>query len=172
MSSILEPFNLFSEKVFLETKREKRDAGKVSCSNFEGFLSLLSGLAEAIIVKEVTALLWAPLTIQLKTCPPYKRISWKKKEEGPYTPFSNAEVNFTETCHLQIPHRDFANSLNVSKDCRELHFSHVEKEDAGRYTAHIVSQNKNVVEESFDVSVSSKYPSHVREFLASFLCPG
>lgn len=80
MSSGLEPFCSFSEKVFLESEGRKWDAGKVSRDPtlMSSSLSLLSALSGASGIEELTGILGASITFQVKTPPPYEKISGVK----------------------------------------------------------------------------------------------
>lgn len=106
---------------------------------------------------------------QVKTSTPFIMISWTKIVGSRSRNIS--VVTFGEPCGLLVPLQDFQKRVNISKDCRGFHLSQLEKEDAGRYTAVIISHNKTLVDESFELNVYSKYPSHVRKFLAHLLSP-
>lgn len=110
------------------------------------------------------------VTFQVKTTGPYKTISWNTilGTES----INIALVTFEESCNLLVLPPAFEKRLNVSKDCRELLLSHVEKKDAGQYRAQIILKDGNILVESFDLRVFSKYPSHGIKFMASLLCPG
>uniref|UniRef100_A0A8C7E7M0 Uncharacterized protein n=1 Tax=Naja naja TaxID=35670 RepID=A0A8C7E7M0_NAJNA len=134
--------------------------------NFEGFLFLLSGLA-GTSGAELNGILGESVTFQVKTSPPFEAISWNKIVNA--NSRNIALVRF-EPCSIVFLHPEFQRRVNISRDCRELHLSHLKKEDAGRYTAGIVLQTSKSVDESFDLRLFSKYPSH--KFLESLLCPG
>ncbi|KAG8146572.1 hypothetical protein E2320_013717, partial [Naja naja] len=116
---------------------------------------------------ELNGILGESVTFQVKTSPPFEAISWNKIVNA--NSRNIALVRF-EPCSIVFLHPEFQRRVNISRDCRELHLSHLKKEDAGRYTAGIVLQTSKSVDESFDLRLFSKYPSH--KFLESLLCPG
>ncbi|KAG8146566.1 hypothetical protein E2320_013709 [Naja naja] len=154
MSSGLEPFCSFSTKVFLEPEGQKWDARKVSCDPTH-----LSGLSGASGIEELAGILGASITFRLETSPPYENVTWSKMDGN--KSINIVKVTFAEPCGHQVSLPAFLNRVNISKDCRELHLSHLKQEDAGRYSAQIVLPKKAELVESFDLQVSSKYPSHV-----------
>ncbi|XP_039224601.1 uncharacterized protein LOC120319614 isoform X1 [Crotalus tigris] len=106
---------------------------------------------------------WSTI-FKVKTNLSFVSISWSKivgsKSEN------IALVTFGEPCGLLVPLPAFEKRVNISKDCRTLYLDQIEKEDAGRYTAEIISQNNTVVKESFDLSV---YRVTEREYLNGIL---
>lgn len=109
------------------------------------------------------------VTFQVKTSPPFKSIWWTKVVGS--KPETIAMVTFGEPCGLEVPGRAYVKRVTISEDCRELHLSHLRKEDAGRFTAEIFTPDAERVDESFELQIFRKYPSHGHKFLASLLCP-
>lgn len=120
-------------------------------------LCLLFDLAGASGAEKLKGRLGWFTIFKVKTNLSFVSISWSKivgsKSEN------IALVTFGEPCGLLVPLPAFEKRVNISKDCRKLYLDQLEKEDAGRYTAEIISQSNTVVNESFDLSVYSKYPS-------------
>lgn len=106
----------------------------------------------------------------MKTNLSFDSISWSKivgsKSEN------IAVVTFGEPCGLLVPLPAYEKRVNVSKDCRALYLDQLQKGDASRYTAEITSQNNTVVNESFDLTVSSKYPNGQANVASHTGCQG
>ncbi|XP_058016748.1 SLAM family member 5-like [Ahaetulla prasina] len=91
------------------------------------------------------------VTFQVKTSPPYEMILWTKTVG--IMSINIGKGILVEQCYFLFLEVAFQNRVNISKDCRELHLSQLRKDDAGRYTAQIVLQNKTVVNEFFGLQV-------------------
>uniref|UniRef100_A0A670ZHH9 Immunoglobulin V-set domain-containing protein n=1 Tax=Pseudonaja textilis TaxID=8673 RepID=A0A670ZHH9_PSETE len=102
----------------------------------------------------MNGILGQSVTFRVKFSPPFDSISWTK----------------VDPCGLLVPDPAYRKRVNVSKDCRELHLSHLKKGDAGRFTAGIIPLGAEKVDESFDLQIFRKYPTHGSQFRASLLC--
>ncbi|XP_039217699.1 SLAM family member 5-like isoform X2 [Crotalus tigris] len=117
------------------------------------FPVLLLG-AEASGAEELNRVLGETVTFRVKIAGPYKSISWNKIvgiRSG-----NIAVVIFRKPCALLVLLPAFENRVTASKDCRGLLLSHVEKKDAGQYTANVVLQTGETVNESFELRVFSE----------------
>uniref|UniRef100_A0A8C6YG09 Uncharacterized protein n=1 Tax=Naja naja TaxID=35670 RepID=A0A8C6YG09_NAJNA len=139
---------------FAAARQRNKVSLKVSCDPTH-----LSGLSGASGIEELAGILGASITFRLETSPPYENVTWSKMDGN--KSINIVKVTFAEPCGHQVSLPAFLNRVNISKDCRELHLSHLKQEDAGRYSAQIVLPKKAELVESFDLQVSSKYPSHV-----------
>ncbi|XP_032090234.1 uncharacterized protein LOC116520195 [Thamnophis elegans] len=130
------------------------------------FLVLLLA-AETSGIEELTGILGASITFQVKTSSPYKKISWSKLDGN--KSINIAEVTFAQPCGHQVFLPAFQSRVNVSKDCRELHLSQLKQEDAGRYSARMVSPSKAEMVEFFDLRVSNQSVSGLPLWALLFL---
>ncbi|XP_058015775.1 SLAM family member 9-like [Ahaetulla prasina] len=122
------------------------------------WLSLVLLGAGASETKELYGILGGSVTFRLTEPPPYEKIRWSKGIYGNSIRISAVnDGEDGEPCGLQGFLTVFEEELRVSEDCRELHLSHLQEEDAGRYTAHIVQQNR-ISKEFFDLEVLKQFP--------------
>ncbi|XP_058016749.1 uncharacterized protein LOC131186840 [Ahaetulla prasina] len=115
------------------------------------WLFILHLRAGASGAEELNGVLGESVTFQLKTNLSFVSIFWSKIVGSKSENIS--VVAFGEPPGLLVPLPSFQKRVNISKDCRELHLSQLEKEDTGRYTAGIVLQSRETVDESFDLRV-------------------
>ncbi|XP_058016491.1 SLAM family member 9-like isoform X2 [Ahaetulla prasina] len=114
------------------------------------WLSLVLLGAEDVEAK-VNGILGESVTFKVKTSTPFVAISWTKVAGS--EPEIIALAIFQEPCQLQVPFPAYQKRVNISKDCRELHLSHLKKEDAGVFIAGIISPDAKKVDESFDLQI-------------------
>uniref|UniRef100_A0A670ZLK5 Immunoglobulin V-set domain-containing protein n=1 Tax=Pseudonaja textilis TaxID=8673 RepID=A0A670ZLK5_PSETE len=121
------------------------------------------------IETQVNGILGQSVTFRVKFSSPFDSISWTKVAGN------KSEIiavgTFKDPCGLLVPDSAYRKRVNSSKDCRELHLSHLKKEDAGRFTAGIIPPGAEKVDEPFDLQIFRKYPTHGSQFQASLLCP-
>ncbi|XP_060538586.1 SLAM family member 5-like isoform X2 [Pantherophis guttatus] len=91
------------------------------------------------------------VTFQVKISTPFEIIFWTKIVGGESRNIS--VVTFGKPCGLLVPLQDFQKRVNISKDCSKLLLRHLKKDDAGRYSAKIISQNNKVEDVSFELHV-------------------
>ncbi|XP_034282934.1 SLAM family member 5-like isoform X1 [Pantherophis guttatus] len=130
-------------------------------------VSLKQVCAGASGIEELTGILGASITFQVKTSPPYEKIFWSKMDGN--KSIDIVKVIFAEPCGFQVFLPAFQNRVNVSKDCRELYLSHLKQEDASRYSAQIVLPNQKTMVEFFDLQVSHQSCSGLSLWAVLFL---
>ncbi|KAG8146565.1 hypothetical protein E2320_013705, partial [Naja naja] len=118
----------------------------------------------------LNGILGESVTFQLKSNLPFVSVSWIKiVDHNFYKPENISVVTSGEPCSLLVPLPALQDRVKVSEDCRGLQLSPLKQDDRGYYMAEIVLSDEEMVYESFELQVSSKYPSHGSKLL---LCPG
>ncbi|XP_032090099.1 uncharacterized protein LOC116520059 [Thamnophis elegans] len=119
------------------------------------WLSLVLFGAEADGTKELNGILGESVIFKMKATPEVRIIFWANILAN--NSINIAVMDFREPCHLVVPSPKYQKRLNISKDCRELQFSQLEKEDAGRgCTARFRLRTSELMDESFDLRVFSR----------------
>uniref|UniRef100_A0A8C6YME7 Immunoglobulin V-set domain-containing protein n=1 Tax=Naja naja TaxID=35670 RepID=A0A8C6YME7_NAJNA len=139
--------------------------------SLEAFSSPLSGFAGVAERQYLNGILGESVTFQLKSNLPFVSVSWIKiVDHNFYKPENISVVTSGEPCSLLVPLPALQDRVKVSEDCRGLQLSPLKQDDRGYYMAEIVLSDEEMVYESFELQVSSKYPSHGSKLLLWLIC--
>ncbi|XP_070807026.1 SLAM family member 6-like [Pituophis catenifer annectens] len=101
---------------------------------------------------QLNGVLGKSITFQINESKPFATISWFRIEKN--SKFSTlALVAPKKPCKLLIPLPAFKERVSSTKDCRNLHLSHLSQEDMNRYTANIALTTSEKINEHFDLKV-------------------